>query len=47
VQFVRSDAGKEPAASRGTRAAQEPGPGAGQEESKQVVSISNFKKRKK
>lgn len=47
VQFVRSDAGKEPAASGETRAAQEPGPGAGQEESKQVVSISNFKKRKK
>jgi hypothetical protein len=47
VQFVRSDAGKEPAESRETHAATARGPRTGQEESKQVVSISNFKKRKK
>ena len=39
VQFLRSDAGKEPAAP--------PEPEAGPDDDKQVVSISNFKKRRK
>jgi hypothetical protein len=38
VQFLRSDTGDEPAAS--------PGSGAGNGDDKQVVSISNYKKRK-
>jgi hypothetical protein len=39
VQFLRGDAGKEPVASPGTNAAHG--------DDKQVVSMSNFKKRKK